>query len=342
MRGRNVVFVAQVVPELRPEQSVQEAEAAIVEFRDTALGSWFWRTSVGEALLKWFWRTWLGRWLARKFADAGPEELHGYAFWGPVALIILVTELIGTGWFGSFAGWPTISSTVGHLQDLNSLWGVPVVGLIAIAAFYAMAYETRPTSEGRDEFYLVRRPWLQLRYGWPVVFGATALITLQVWLKDTDKYELGYALYGSLAFFGIVVPLLLVWLKSEHVVFPTLFYTFKRLSDRFRWVAALVAAGLAILVIHLALYPWPDLAREPAKFAGLNGPAARARAERALEDEPGVKPNLIYSTRARSVSEGQDAWFVYFNDLTGGEQTYAGCYVVVRDSRAIVSDDCRG
>lgn len=333
--------MAQVVPEVSAGQTQQEAEAAIVEFRDSALRSRFWRTSRGERLLKWFWTTRFGRWLSRKFDDAEPDELHGYAFWGPVALLVLITELIGTGWFGSFAGWPTISSTVGHLQDLNSLWGVPVVGLIAIAAFYAMAYQIRPTSEGRDEFYLARGRRVQLRYGWPVVFGATALITLQAWVSDKDKYELGYALYGSLAFFGIVVPLVLVGLKSEHVVFPTLFYTFKRLRDRFRWVAALVAAGLAILIIHLALYPWPDLAREPARFAGLNGPAARGRAERALKAEPDVKPNMIYSTRARSVSDGRDAWFVYFNDVRGGEQTYSGCYVVVRGSRATVSDDCR-
>ena len=335
--------MAQVVPDVRADQTTEAAEAAIVQFRDRALRSRFWRTAAGERLLKWFWKTRVGRWLARKFDDAEPEELRGYQFWGPVALLVLVTELIGTGWFGSFAKWPTISSTVGHLQDLNSLWGVPVVGLIAIAAFYALAYETRPTSEGRDEFYLLRRARVRLRYGWPLVFGATTLITLQAWLSDKDKYELGYALYGSLAFFGIVVPLLLVWLRSEHVVFPTLFYTFKRLGERFRWVAALVAAGLAILVIHLALYPWPDLAREPAKFAGLNGPAARARAEQALNDEPDAKENLVYSTRARSVSDGRDAWFVYFNEADGEEQTHTGCYVVVvRDSPPTVSDDCRG
>ena len=332
--------MAQVVPELSTDQTAQEAEAAIVDFRESALRSRFWGTSAGDRLLKWFWRTRLGLWLSRKFADATPEELHGYAFWGMVAFSILVTELLGTGWFGSFEHWPTISSTVGHLQDLNSLWGLPVVGLIAIAAFYALAYGSRPTSEGRSEIYLLRGRRAQLRYGWPLVFGLTALITLAVSFTDADKYQLGYALFGSLAVFGIAVPLVLIWFKSKHVVFPTLFYTFKLLRDRFRWVAAAVAAGLAILVIHLALYPWPNLAREPAKFAGLNGPAARARAERALKQEPEVKPNLTYSTRSRSVSDGQDAWFVYFNDLISGEPVYSGCYVVVKGSRATPAADC--
>jgi hypothetical protein len=68
-----------------------------------------------------------------------------------------VTELLGTGELGSFDHWPTISTTVGHLQDLDSRWGLPVVGLIAIAAFYALVQETRPSRAGRSEFLVLDR-----------------------------------------------------------------------------------------------------------------------------------------------------------------------------------------
>lgn len=329
-----------VVPAIRAEQTSAQKDAAVAAFRTSELRSRVWHTRTGDRLLKWFWKSWLGLWLARKFPNATAEELHGYAFWGPVALAVLVTELLGTGWFGwigSFDGWPTISTTVGHLQDLNSLWGVPVVGLIAIAAFYAMAYETRPTSEGATELLLLRG---RLRYGWPLVFGVVALATVVAYALGADRFQLGYVLYGSLALFGIVIPLLLVRFKSRHVVFPTLFYTFKCLRDRFRWVAAGVAAGLAILVIHLALYPWPDLAREPARFAGSTGVVARASAVRALKTATAVKANLVYSTRTRSVSDGEDAWFVYFNELVGGEQRYTGCFVVVAGREATPAPDC--
>jgi hypothetical protein len=322
-----------VVPAIRAAQTPAEKDAAVEAFRTKELRSRVWHTRGGDRLLKWFWKTWLGMWLVRKFPRATAEELHGYAFWGPVALAVLVTELLGTGWVGwvgSFDGWPTISTTVGHLQDLNSNWGLPVVGLIGIAAFYAMAYETRPTSEGKTELLLLRG---RLRYGWPLVFGVTALATVIAYALGADRFQLGYALYGSLALFGIVVPLLLVHFKSRHVVFPTLFFTFKCLRDRFRWVAACVAAGLAILVIHLALYPWPNLAREPAKFAGSTGIAARLSAERALKAASATTPDLVYSTRTRSVSDGRDAWFIYFNVLTGHEQRYAGCFVVVAEGR---------
>jgi len=328
-----------IAPNLYSEQTSAEQDAAVVAFRESELHSRFWETSAGDRLLHWFWKSWLGRWFVRRFAGATSEELHGYAFWGPVALAILVTELIGTGWFGSFDSWPTISTTVGHLHDLNSLWGLPVVGLLAIAAFYPIAYETRPTSEGKQELYLLRGR-IQVRYGWPLVFALTALATLIAHLLGADRFQLGYMLYGSLALFGIVVPLLLVRFRSRHVVFPTLFFTFKCLRDRFRWVAAGAIAGLAILVIHLALHPWPNLARDPATFAGLTGEAAKSHAERALRAESAAKPNLIYSTRTRNGSDGQDAWFVYFNDMSGGGPRYAGCFVVVSGPRATLSRDC--
>lgn len=328
-----------VAPDLRQDQTPEEQDAAVAAFRESELRSQFWGTGLGTRLLGWFWKSRLGFWFKRRFRDATPEELHGYAFWGPVALAVLGTELLGTGWFGSFDSWPTISTTIGHLQDLNSLWGVPVVGLIAIAAFYAMAYRGAVTSKDASELYLLDGR-VQLRYGWPLVFGVTAAVTLIASLLGADRFQRGYALYGSLAVFGIVIPLLLVRFRSRRAVFPTLFYTFKCLRDRFRWVAAGVAAGLAVLVIHLALYPWPNLAREPAKFAGVTGEGARARAARALKAEPAANPNLSYSTRTRSVSDGQDAWFVYFSDLSDANHRYAGCFVIISGNQATLSREC--
>jgi hypothetical protein len=73
----------------------------VVAFRDSELGSRFWRTGAGDRLLKWFWKSRVGLWWTRKFAGATAEELHGYAFWGPVAFGILVTELLGTGWYST-------------------------------------------------------------------------------------------------------------------------------------------------------------------------------------------------------------------------------------------------
>jgi hypothetical protein len=74
-----------------------------------------------------------------------------------------------------------------------------------------------------------------------------------------DKYALGYAIYGTLGFFGVVVPSALAYALDKDAPFPTFFRTVAFLQRRLHWVAAIVVGGLAVLVFHLALYPWPDL-----------------------------------------------------------------------------------
>lgn len=315
----------------------ERADAAIEEFRETALRSRLWQTTFGDRLLRWFWKSWLGAWVRQKFADATPEEVHGYAFWGPIALAILITELLGAHAFGPFERWPTISSTIGHLEDRDSRWGLPVVFLIAIAAFSAVSYATQSSRRERTEFIFVV-PRFQFRYGWPFVLGATAISGVVMYAFSDDKYHVGYAIYGAFTVFGIAVPLMLAWKWRRHVRFPTLFYAFSRLRIRFRWIASVVIGLLAILVIHLALYPWPNLQREPAKYAGLNGPQARARAERALRDEPHAKPNLAVSAQSRGITQGRYAWYVYFSDLSRG--AIPDCFVIVQKARTTPSPEC--
>lgn len=330
---------APVVPQVDASRSKEDAASEILAYRERQLRSRFWRTRLGERLLKWFWTTRLGHRVARWFRDATVEELHGYAFWGPVALAIAISELLATSWFGRFEHWPTISTTIGHLQDLDSLWGVPVVGLIGLAAFYAIASDARPRSDARSE-YVMRGRGFTLRYGWPLVLGATALAAVLANLFGAGFYERGYWVWGAFALFGIAIPLALARFTRKHVVFPTVFHTFKCLSGRFRWVAATLAAGLAILVFHLALYPWPNLERRPAAFAGLTAQDARAAAEGAIKSLPDARPALAFSTSIRSVFRGEDAWHVYFSDRSGPSPTFTDCFVAVTRTRADASAGC--
>ena len=311
-------------------------DETVAEFKNE-LTSRVWRTGKGSRFLHWFWKSGFGHWLADKFADAKPPELHGYAFWGPVALAIAAFEVLGatSGWFRNLIPWPTISRTVGHIQDVDSRWGLVVVGIIAATSFYAIFYVGEAPSTGATRFFS------KFRYGWPLVYAATAVIFVFVWMFVSDeKIHLGYAIYGSFAVFGIVVPMLLVWRKSDHVVFPNVFYTFRKLRERFRWIAMAVAMGLTVLIFHLALYPWPDLAREPAKYAGVNGLRAREKATEALESTENVRDNLKFSAQGRGFSQGREAWLVHFNVGSGDDSVDTGCIVVVTTTRALPSDGC--
>jgi uncharacterized membrane protein len=322
-----------VVPVLQQGQITDEA---VEKFRSSVLTSRIWRTTLGKRFLGWFWKSWLGRRLSKRFADAEPPELHGYAYWGPVALAIAVVEILGalSKTFRDTIPWPTISRTVGHIIDVNSIWGIAVVAVIAGTAFAAVSYTAEAHPPGTQRF-------LGIRYGWPLVYLITLLTALAVrWVISDDKIHLGYAIYGAFAIVGILIPLALVWRKSNRVVFPNVFFTFRKLRERFRWVALTVIALLAVLVLHLALYPWPNLAREPAEYAGLNAFRAREKAEAALRTEA-TEQNLVYSTQGRGVSEGRNAWFVYFNLVAGPTTTHTGCVVVVTAEAAIPTPECQ-
>jgi hypothetical protein len=288
-----------------------------------------------------------------RFAAAEDYELRGYLFWGPVAAAIIATELVGfSSSFEHKIPWFTISSTVGHLQDIQSLVALVVVAVIAMTAFYALAYgatgevpKERPNMGHpmKDVPVLQNVPFLRARrfhYGWPTVLLVTILFGLVAWLAHWkssfgDDYFVGYVIYSSFALFGIVLPLALIR-RHTFVHFPTLFVTVKFLRMRWPFFAVLVIAGLAILVIHLAMYPWPNLAREPGKYAGLTGLQAQAKAEAKVKT---LNPGLEYSARHRDIVDGRYAWRVYFTG--SGDEKYNGCVVVVRaHKKATASSQC--
>lgn len=331
-----------VVPQSTSPEQIDDQ--AIVEFRDQQLSAlWFWRTGPGEGLLKWFWKSRFGRWFWKKFKDATPEDVRGYQFWGPIALVILTAELLGLGKITSFDYWPTISTTIGHLQDGDGRWGLLVVGLIALAGFYAIAYEKRPPDDHSTEFKLKVVPGrpASVRYGWRIVYLVTILVATLAAVYLDEKIHRGYLIYGTLAVFGLAIPfaLALPWPSRHHVAFPNLFYTFSDFRGRFPPASGVILALLAILVLHLALYPWPDLKRESAAYAGSTARQARVKAQAALDNTPGRKPGLKFSTSQRTISDGQDAWFVYF--VIGKELSEEDCYVIVRKGRAPKpTEDC--
>ena len=65
--------------------------------------------------------------------------LLGYIVWGSIGAVIAVIELLAaikTDW----APWPTLSSTVGTLQDDHSWVGIFVLGGIVVLAMRVLFY----------------------------------------------------------------------------------------------------------------------------------------------------------------------------------------------------------
>jgi hypothetical protein len=225
----------------------------------------------------------LARWWARHFSGINRYEAWGFAVWGAMGAVIAVPEIWAA--VDSHLGWPTISGTIGAGLEYKHNWvAIIVVAVIAFAAFHALYYPALErgklreradkrrigrTREGRlavappgesDEGFrkLDRDEISAFQYfavATVVVIAGSALTAA----LTSDRYILGYVLYGLLGTFWIVVPNVAAYAAKKDIAFPTLFRTVHDLERRLRGVAVVVAGGLVVLVIHLTLYPWPAI-----------------------------------------------------------------------------------
>lgn len=203
--------------------------------------------------------------LTRRLAGVASrrDELNGYLFWGLVALFIGVPELLA-GFSKTLKAeipWPTISNLVGKDLEARHHWiALLVVGLIVAVTAHTLSHPVDQKAAGRalrtspgDARLL---PWGRWYVGGVAAAGVAAGVIAAA--AGASKNELGYAVYLTLAILGIVVPSALAYWAHRVLELPTLFATLAFLRARAPWVALLVVALLAVLLFHLALYPWPN------------------------------------------------------------------------------------
>ena len=209
---------------------------------------------------------WLATWWAARFGTVTSYERWGYRVWAAVGVVIAIPEIWAAGWGDS--PWPTISGTTGHLEDLWKPTAIFVVALIAIAAARSLGYGVAAQSNANAAV-----PSTEAWNGWwPYAYFAGALVCIAVPSLLVAKYVphgpesrfvLGYVMYGLIGFFFLFVPAVFGWMLAHffaiQIPFPTLFRSVADLEKRVPAVALVVVAGLVILLIHLALYPWPDI-----------------------------------------------------------------------------------
>ena len=174
----------------------------------------------------------------REFGAAGcrsasrvDAELRGYLFWGPVALAIACTECcFGVGWVQKKLDvtipWPTISTTVGHLQERWNVVAALVVGIIAATAFTAVAYRSPDEKTANGRTMPKRKPELTKTpfYSWQLgIFPAVLAGAIAAMLTDR-KLVIGYAIYGAFVVYGVVVPTLLVRLGRKKSISDALLH----------------------------------------------------------------------------------------------------------------------
>jgi len=195
------------------------------------------------------------------------RERWGYAVWGAVALVIAIPELIAAIW--EKATWPTISGTIAHLEELWPPTAVVVVAaIVVIAVQAAKASQTGGvrTVRGRGPAPAPTPPQsgrAEILYSVFVFLGVLGPAVVALVLSgDTSrhtKWILGCVIYGSIGVVCIGFPSAIAYWGGKDVPFPGFFETLADLEHRWHWAAVAILAGLVVLLIHLALYPWPDV-----------------------------------------------------------------------------------
>jgi hypothetical protein len=201
----------------------------------------------------------------------------GYGVWACAGVAIAVPEIWA---FAGKPGFKTISETVGHLERLWNPTAIIVVALLAVLVANVVKFSlpgaarTVEQADGRTVGHTKagRFTWspddvkdFPFRY-LPMAFAAVILPSVLVATLSDDQWILGYVMYGLIATFAVAVPSVLAFVFKREVPFATLFQTIADLERRSHLVAMVVVAGLTVLLVHLSLYPWPDIFKDTPTF----------------------------------------------------------------------------
>jgi hypothetical protein len=224
------------------------------------------------AVLRWLrWRN------LRTRITSHPREARGYLVWIGFAGIIgfAIPEITSAA---GHAVWPTVSGTVGGIENRHDWFALIVVVVLVFGAMHAIRVHftrdhvlarggTRSPSSPRliqtEDGRLTRADDVQ-DVSWWWYYGAAFVVILGVsfgvhYGADVSSQVLGEFLYGLIGLFLFLVPGLLAYEEGKLVPFPTLFWTIQRLERHSRVVALVFAGGITILLIHLVFYPWPSI-----------------------------------------------------------------------------------
>jgi hypothetical protein len=204
----------------------------------------------------------------------------GYIVWGVAFLIAIVPELLAAvPLTESQLPFPTISRTVGHLEALQPAWEILPTALVVLfmyALFRAPQHVADP-HDADDERPALRVFLRNAAICVAVVAGVTVFAFLH-WPNQyvnghkLPNFEVAYCLYGTTFLLFLAAPTVTALVDAKHP-YPSLVRTVVNLEqwiadghDRFRRALAYVVGfvivwGMVFLLLHLTLYPFPNITR---------------------------------------------------------------------------------
>jgi len=208
----------------------------------------------------------------------------GYLVWGVAFVVIVVPELLASiNSVEQHLPFPTISRTIGHLEAVNPVWEIFPTMLIVLFV-YALLQVPVPklgsTVQLPDDGdgavpHELGKFWITSGVSIAIVAAATYAASRhwpdQHLAGATGKqpnFYVAYFLWCGSFLLWVVLPTISA-ARRRHK-FPSLPKTLVNLE---RWIAGhsagvawavgfLVVWGMAFLLLHLTLYPFPDITRE--------------------------------------------------------------------------------
>jgi hypothetical protein len=232
-------------------------------------------------------------------ARARRKGTWGYFVWIGAACVIVIPELLAA--FNVGLPFTTISTMTGHLERHYDWVELIVVAIIVFVVFSLLKLSPRNTTKrnpNEPQRMASGRltanpepPMMAKNAGkydeetapaWFIIAALVSSLAIAVatwatdyWFDDGSRFRSAYVLYGLLALGWLIVPTLIVFFTKADAPFPTLFRTVESLQEwleKRRWpmslgpslawaVGYVVVTGLVILLLHLALYPYPNITK---------------------------------------------------------------------------------
>jgi hypothetical protein len=227
-----------------------------------------------------------GTGLRERARRASKRENWGYVVWGVMGVIVGAPE-ISAAIDSKSVPWSTISGAVGNLEYHHSWVALVVVVLIVFVAYYAIRYPPwharhergprrtrrngrvtmkggRDGQPGDDDDEEVALTWIAVAIAAMAIVSVATFLTLEYSDSPSDRFHPAYVLYGLIGLFWIVLPSAAAFFAGKDVPFPPLVATIRNLEHRLGrfwgpFAVFVILAGLVILLLHLTLYPFPDI-----------------------------------------------------------------------------------
>jgi hypothetical protein len=206
----------------------------------------------------------------------------GYVVWGAGALFFVVPELLAAvPLTESQLPFPTISRTIGHLEAREPRWEIlptvlVVLFMYALLRVHTQAPEEPDENENAEFRKLVRNAVLSA-----AVIALATILAFRHWPNQYVPYqddphhklpnfEVAYVLYGVTFLLWVVLPTSTVLRTNRY---PSLVQTVLNVDQWLRsfrgvgrgaaWVVGfLLVWGMVFLLLHLTLYPFPNITRQ--------------------------------------------------------------------------------